>query len=785
MGLHEVAHGDEGLMFVFALVPLIFGYVLASRVLKERQWQRRAPVAYALALTCFLCGVNALFHFVSLRHAVYGTVALMGVILLGLLRLKPVRASSATLGRLEAVVLIVFTMTICFWTLFWQMKYSDDDIFPNAPNMAFYLRDIFPAMNPLYPDVPLHGHYGRNLTISALSVFFGERFLQVQYVVTALNQGAIVLLIYFISKRYLRSARAALLGVILGFMGVNDTFREGLADAFVNNNSFAYLFLFANAYLYLVALTRRDNGSKAVAALSLGTYAIVYETHYGILLIAFLLFPLLLMARRGRWRPRYLGVTAVIVFASIALATVEGGVLSEVASRHLSAFQRAAKPTAVTDFALVEQHVALQFPKARFAITSWDGTEYSVFSRKLLSESSVFVLFLPLGTGLMFVLKRYWALMVAVIGDLAILVPASVDFGAFNGESFRFMFFAGVAAAIVCGMTVGLGLDWMSRSGRAPIWATAGVAALVIWVCSESEHNIVRELTDVAKRGQEYYWNPEEWACNGVTRVFCDPLDAEAMIQLRPVVKPGERLLTNTSLDRLLSAIQGHAILSTLSGAYVEGHGIVVSRERVFAMGKEYRAAAGFRALAFWHTADMSILRRMPVQYIFVDPSRLAPAIYEKLKREEELKVLVRKTDEARGEVREIYRVVLPRPEASTPLPPDLALVAAEFPTMMAPAGFFEVPLVATTAAKGTFDGRVEIGYRIRFKDLVMNPGDHVEHVMRMEHAGDGRWVGKMLFIAPYEAGEYQVEMYTLHGSERRPLRRATGQDAVYTIRVS
>src|SRR4029077_8243843 len=117
--------------------------------------------------------------------------------------------------------------------------------------------------------------------------------------VTALNQGAIVLLIYFIPKRDLRSARVALLGVILGFMGVNDTFREGLADAFVNNNSFAYLFLFANAYLYLVALTRRDNASKVVAAFSLGTYAIVYETHYGILLITLSLFPLLVMARRG------------------------------------------------------------------------------------------------------------------------------------------------------------------------------------------------------------------------------------------------------------------------------------------------------------------------------------------------------------------------------------------------------------------------------------------------------------------------------------------------------
>jgi len=80
-------------MFVLALVPVIFGYVLGSQVLKERQWQLRAPVAYALALTCFLCGVNALFHFIPLRCAVYGTLTFMSVILLGLFRLKPVRAT--------------------------------------------------------------------------------------------------------------------------------------------------------------------------------------------------------------------------------------------------------------------------------------------------------------------------------------------------------------------------------------------------------------------------------------------------------------------------------------------------------------------------------------------------------------------------------------------------------------------------------------------------------------------------------------------------------------------
>jgi hypothetical protein len=770
-------------MFALALIPLAFGYMLASRVLKERERQLRAPVAYALALTFFLCGVNVLFHFVSLRYSVYGTVGLMVVIMLGLLRLKPVRASTAGMGGLEAAVIIVFTMTVCFWTFFWQMKYSDDDFFPHAPNMAFYLRDVFPAMNPLYPDVPLRGHYGRDLTISALSVLFDGRFLQVQYVVTALNQGAIVLLVYFISKRYLRSTWASFLGLILGFMGINNTFRDGLADTFVNNNSFAYLFLFVNAYLYLAALTRRDKWSKVVSAVSLGTYAIVYETHYGILLIAFSLFPFALLSRRGRWRFRYISITASIVLTSVAIATVEGGVLSEVASGHLAA--RSTGPSVARDLSLVDQQVSLRFPREHFAITSWDGTEYSVFSRKLLRESSQFVVFLPFVTVLMFVLGRYWAFLIAMLGDLAILVPASVDFGAFNGESYRFMFFAGLAAAVVFGMSVGLGLDWMARGGRARTWATAGTLVLVVVVCAESGRNIVRELVDVAKRGQDYYWDPEEWACNGVTRVSCDPLDARAMIRLRPWVRTGERLLTNTFVDGSVSStFMGHSILSVLSGTFVEGHGIRVSKDRVLAMGKEYKVSVGFRARAFWNTADVSILRGMLVNYLLIDPSRLVPEVYEKLRREGGLKLLARETDPVRDEVREVYRVVARPWEAQRPLPSDLAILSAKFPDIMTRGGVYEVPLILTTG-DGSFDGQIGIGYRIRFKDLVMNLNDEVEDAVRMQRSGRERWEGKLLFVCPYESGEYGVEIYVQYGSERKPLRRATGEEVLYTINVT
>ena len=770
-------------MFAFVVIPLALGYLVTTRVLRERRWQVCLPVTYALALTFFLCGVNAWFHFFSLRQSVWMALGLMAVVSLGLLRLKHGHCSTLRLNKLEATAIIVLTMTASFLALFWQMKYSDDDFFPHAPIMAFFLHDIFPPRNPLYPDVSLQGHYGRDLTISALSVLFRDQFFQVQYIVTALNQAALVCIIYFVSRRYLGSSRAALLGVVLAFIGANGHFRHGLIDTFSNNNSFAYLFLFMNMYLYFVALTRRDVGSKLVSAVSLGTYAIVYETHYGVLLIAFSALPFILLARRRRWRPRYIGIAAFVVLASLGIAMVQGGALSEVAKRQLGGLTR---PTAVApagEFALAEQHVSVRFPKTHIAIMARDGTEYSVFSSRVVKEAGRFVAFLPLVTLLMCVLRRYWGVLVGIVSMLAIAVPASVDFGAFNGESFRFMFFAGVTASVVFGASVGLGLDWLAGQGRVPVWARVGVIGLVIVTCAQSTQAVLREFWDVARKSGQYFWNAEEWACNGSTRNLCDPLDVKAASKLGSVSRPGERLMTNIYLDGMEQTSVAHSIVSVFSGTFVDGHGIRVSKDRVFAMSREYRSPAGFRAIAFWNTGDMSILRSMQVNYLLVDPARLSPRIHQRLEQEPQLELLARESDTRRAQAREVYRVRLDASRHPHPVPPDAEVMGADFPSVVRPKRFYEIPFILGVGNR-SFDGQIEVGYRIFFGDLVMNAGDEVRHLVKMERAGPGQWVGKLFFVGPYEQGEYAVELHSVDRGGEQVLWGPSRQRARYRVEV-
>ena len=70
-----------------------------------------------------------------------------------------------------------------------------------------------------------------------------------------------------------------------------------------------------------------------------------------------------------------------------ALAMVQGGTLSEVAKRHLAGVTGPTPVDPAGDVALAQQHVSVRFPKSRIAIMSWEGTEYSIFSSRLVLEA--------------------------------------------------------------------------------------------------------------------------------------------------------------------------------------------------------------------------------------------------------------------------------------------------------------------------------------------------------------------------------------------------------------
>ena len=773
-------------MFVFAVIPFLFGHILATRVVREPWWQLRLPVAYGLGLTAFLLSINILVHFMSLRHSVFLTLVLLLGLATPLLRIRPIRCTRMDVAPFDASVIIVLAMTACFWSLFWQMKYSDDDFFPHAPIVAGFLRDIFPPRDPLYPDFILGGHYGRDLTVAGLSTLFSDNFFYLQYVITSLNQAAITLTVYFTSRRFCRSRRAALLSTVLAFLCVNDSgFLRGLLDAFANNNSFAYLFLFLNIYLYMTALVKRDIKSKAVSAVALGTYSIVYETHFGVLVFVFAVFPILLLLRRTRWRPRYIAVAVCILSAALAIAAVEGGTVTHITHRFLSPDHSPAAQTSAPVFDLLQTRAQLHFPKRPVGITAFDGAFYPVLSQRLVREAGHLVALLPIVVLVLLAGPAFWGLLFVLVAIFAILVPATFDFGAYNGESLRFLFLGGMASAMAFGIALGTGLDRVARDWRSQRWLTAVVFAIITLVWWQSTSRVIGDFANVARRGDDYYWNAHEWACHGeATKQLCDPLDAQVALDLRPFTKPGERIVTNTYVANMPHTFIAHSIISVFSGAFVDGHGIRVLRHGAYVMQTEFRAPLGYRAISFWNTGDLSVLERMSVQYLLIDPARLSPIVYERLTHSPHLELVARREDQLRGQVREAYRVTQLTPIRPDPLPADLSLVSAELPAQTVRAGFYEVPFVVRTNDP-LFTGRIEIGYRAFYGGFLINEGDEVRHVLQMVRQGAGRWSGHFFLVGPFEEGEYELALYAVDQNRAVPLRPQTGRAARWTILAS
>ena len=351
-------------MFVLAAVPFIFGYLLAVRVLRERTIWMSLVLSYALGIFFYLFFVNIFFHFVALRPAVYLTIGLLGAASAAIALLKPRHAPLASGALPHGIWLAFLCVTAFLVALLNQMKSSDDDFFIHAPLMALYLKNNFPPRNPFFPDLPYSGHYGRDLTIASMSLLFGQRFLLVQYVLTALNQVAIGLLGYLSAKKFLRNSVQAFFGMLLVFMAVNGG-RAGLLDVFQNNNSFVYLLFFLNVYLYFLAFLRRDPGPAIIAAPMFAVYGIVYETHYAILLMTVSVLPFVIAVLRRRWRWRYVVTTAAIASVSLVIALFQGGALTDVAKRYLLKSKEGVM--ASEDLRGASQEITIGFPKKDFS----------------------------------------------------------------------------------------------------------------------------------------------------------------------------------------------------------------------------------------------------------------------------------------------------------------------------------------------------------------------------------------------------------------------------------
>lgn len=510
----------------------------------------------------------------------------------------------------------LFLLSVALYVTYSQFRYLDTDNWIHEPLIGGYTLGIFPPVHPFFPEATMNGHYGRDLLIGALTPHGGDPLIAVWLLNPLLAVcSAVVLLLIF--ERSTSKRLPPLFAGIFTFYGACVGFRVGLVDTTDGNNGLVYALYLLLMYLMLEVLEllpgvpeKPRPGLWLLAGFILGIYQLIYETHFGLLLMtAATLLPLTWALSSHKKRL----LTGVVVTATLALllATTEGGPITDLV-RSKAIGSQAVSGTAddqVSDLN-VEQRVSLKFPKQELFKVRATTSDYqrisvgfksgpfegsipafspegylSIFSPQFLVTHWLPLFLAPLS--LFWVLRqRHWAgLSFWIFGTWAYLVPGLIDFGpVYEWEYFRWEFAAGVAWATPLGLLCG---DLLSpkESLEAPLykdaergwtlrlhaaqWPLFAGLSLAVLGLLPGEKLLNGAIIDVQKHGFPGPLSPSDWRVSqkdlSVTRA-----DIEVARELASRISKGQTVMTNLGQETPFG-LWPDCVLSGLTGARVSG----------------------------------------------------------------------------------------------------------------------------------------------------------------------------------------------------------------------
>jgi hypothetical protein len=568
----------------------------------------------------------------------------------------------------------------------------DTDNWIHEPLIAGYTLGIFPPVHPFFPDVEMHGHYGRDLLLGTLLPQGCDPLALVWLLnpILALASCGVLLAIF---RRFGDSPSAQLSGLAMPFFGICVGFRVGLADSFDGNNGVVYALAIALFYTMLRVFellpTRRPPppaGLWLAAGGMLGVYQIVYETHFGLfLLTGALLLPIALW--RSRHRARLLLGVAVTVSLSLGLACSEGGPLTDL----FQARTAGAIPVASQAQTNMAQHVSMAFPKKELFCVLATSAEYQRLSPgfrlapfrqrapsiegegylSVFSPAFLVTHWLPLFTAPLTLLwllrRRHWpGLAFWIFAAWAYLVPALVDFGPlYEYEYFRWEFAAGFAFSVPLGLMCGSLLDTagsggIARSGRHSVQLTLGRRALLVglgWLLLvlalwPAEKMVNQAVIEVQKHGWPWQVPPGAWRVGRPELGVSEP-DIACAQRLAEQILPGEMALTNLGSEAP-AGLWPDSVVSALSGARMAGRAHPPEGERLHAHPNSQRSGLEKALMA---SGRPDLLWNSGITWLLLDPS--SSSLDEALKASPHA-LLVTEQGAPNGPVRQLWKLAPP-----------------------------------------------------------------------------------------------------------------------------
>ncbi len=624
-------------------VASLFGSVLAWRALKE------TCLLLILALGPLL-GSSALVALANIKTPsgwILGSLLIGTAVLVALPGRKP--PVWQAMSRWQGGLLVFSTFVVLVFTQYHQVHVLDGDRWLHDSQIVAFQRGIYPPVNPLFPDLAMNGHFGRDLLMATLTQEKTDPAFTTWWV-TPLLQLSTFLTLFAGVRAFTASQGRGFLVASMVFFGMDCGFRVGLIDSYDGSNGLAYPHLVLLFYLMNKVLRGATWSTWLVAGVVLGTYQLVYMTNFALLLAT----GLALFALFARSRNAWIGLLVTAVLA-MGLAVTEGGAFTDMAHRGLHPeLERAEQNQGL--------RVSVTFPKEHMfqVLTSTAGYHRtSVAYRTSLFESFYRP---PQGEGYLYIweprfLRTHWlplylaplslwllrrsslGMSFWLFAAISYVLPGLFYFGPiFESEYFRWEFSAAFGFAAALGLALG---EWLEarpirwrRKPEPQITFRAGSAkflcAIAILAASLAAGEKLVNDAFIASQKKGYQWFPEvkQWRLNEPT--FGLTVDImEACEWLRDRTLPGQQVMTNFLNDRP-SGLWPDVVTATLSGVFPAGHAYPSETEGGPHGNPAFHQNGLYRA--FWASGDLVLLEGSKVRWLLADTGRLPESVVKKLK---------------------------------------------------------------------------------------------------------------------------------------------------------
>lgn len=756
-------------MIVAVALVVLAGYIAVRGLLDEKEALPALGLGTALGWSAFITVLNLALR-AGIAFSVAAPVALASVIALGVagaFRIARRSRGRATLDPGDLALILVSAFPASALILLYQFLGTDGDYYIHYPLIAFFLKGYFPHFHPYFPSLALHGHYGRDLGLAGL-LSFGPIGIGTATILEAwILHLATLVNVYVLAKR----AGAGRLGggaaAFLVFFGVNAGFadllvRTGLAEVMGNNNPVVYAFLFAILRLVPRLLESPTWPAVILLGLLLGGFDIVYEAYFHVLAAALMLLLVLLVF--GRLRPASPAVPrrlAAALAISVAVMLPAGGLTSHTLVGLLPS--TASKPATRYDF--FTQTVRVSVPKRPLlSLThAGDGRPVPLFSAEFARGQGLGVWLLPASVAILGLSGSAIGLTTSAMAVIALVVPATVDFGAYNGENFRYIFLAGVMSAVSLPVAAGVALHRLAPflpTAAAVRWLGLAGLVLVLARTSAGSYERYRGVEALALAAPEVLkiterHRLEEWCAE------YGPADEAATAFLARRGRRGDRLATNyfapyqRSVDELIS---NTFVIMSSAQMPVVGFNARITRQ-TGGIATSVHGWSG-QAIAFWATGDEHILRDVGANWLYVVPRWLPADVARRLAESRALR------EAFRSGGRVVYQVESER----LPRRPELPLATAERLTAVRvselsagrPEEFRRVAFTLQYAGDAPLDATAFVFYRIydRVASAAYDRTDEVGTVHHLALAAGTEMRLTVPFVVPYSEGEYTVEFF-------------------------